>query len=223
MIIIEQFISLLAPDECNICGQEGSLLCRKCAVESLNRLPDRCYRCHKQSEYCKTCTTCRRNTVLKSVWVASEYNDAVKDLVYSLKFNFTKSAAKTIARELALVLPPLPADTIIVHVPTSTSHIRKRGFDQSALIARELSVLLNFPRTSALARIGQQRQIGSIREIRRQQMKEAFRPVSETIKGMHILLIDDVLTTGSTLESAALALRRAGANTVSAAVFAQAV
>ncbi len=222
MRIIEQFFSLLAPDECQVCEREGSLLCEDCAAETLIRLPERCYRCYKQSELSKTCQNCRKYSVLKYVWVGCEYNRSAKKLIYSLKFNFAKSAAKVIAREIAIALPALPEDTVIVHIPAATSHVRKRGFDQSALVARELSLRLNLPHIHALARMGQQRQVGSKRAERLEQMKNAFRPVSGAIKHMNVLLVDDVLTTGSTLESAALTLKKASAKTIAAAVFAQA-
>lgn len=224
MRIIEQFFRVLAPDECVVCGQEGSLLCAECASVNLPSLPERCYRCFRQSAGFITCQNCRKHSVLKFVRVRTEYNEIAKKLVHQLKFEFTQTAAKTIAKEQNKLLSDLAKNVLIVHVPAATSHIRKRGFDQSALIAHELSKILNLPHIHALARLGQQRQVGSKREVREKQMQNAFRPLSlPVIMDAHILLIDDVLTTGSTLESAALTLRRAGAASVSAITFAQAI
>jgi len=224
MKIIEHFFTLIAPDECLVCGAEGSLLCVACSSVKLQKLPERCYRCFKQMAGYKTCLSCRRHSVLKYVFTRTEYDQLAKNLIYALKFSFTKSAARPIAREIAGLLPPLPKNTVIVHVPAATSHARQRGFDQSALLARELSKLLNLPHIHALARIGQQRQVGASRSVREQQMKNAYRALSlSVIKDANILLVDDVTTTGSTLEAAGLTLRRAGAASVSAAVFAQAI
>jgi ComF family protein len=143
--------------------------------------------------------------------------------VHELKFSFAKDAARKIAEELQTVLPLLDAETVIVHVPAASSHVRRRGFDQSALIARELSYLTGLPHVHVLARLGQQRQVGASSKIRQQQMKHAFRSIAgSVVTEVPVLLIDDVLTTGSTLEAAALTLRRAGAKTVSAVTFAQA-
>lgn len=222
MRIIEHFFRLLAPDECLVCRAEGSLLCDICVVGCLESIPERCYRCYRATELSRTCPLCRHHSVLKYVWVRTGYTESAKEIVHELKFNYARSAAKVIASEISTHLPVHEAN-IIVHIPAASSHVRQRGFDQSALVARELSALLHIPHINGLARKGQARQVGSSSILRRQQMKGVFRPLSlHTIKGANVLLIDDVLTTGSTIESAALALRVAGAKSVSAAVFAQA-
>jgi len=221
--IIEHFFGLLAPHDCLNCGREGSLLCSDCSAINLESVPERCYYCYRASSNSTTCPACRHYSVLKHVWVRSDYTKTAKQLVHALKFNFAKDAAGQIAKELQKVLPSINENTVIVHVPAASSHVRRRGFDQSALIARELSHLLGLPHVHGLSRIGQQHQVGATAETRRKQMKEAFRSVSTpVIDGMQVLLVDDVLTTGSTLEAAALALRRAGAKSVSAVCFAQA-
>ena len=223
MRIIEHFYGLLAPHDCIICGSEGNLICSNCSARHLFPVPSRCYRCNKVSDKSSTCPTCRQYSVLKYVWVRTGYNEMTKQLVHALKFKFAKDVAKTIARELAAIIPELSSETIIVHVPAATTHVRQRGFDQSAVIARELSKLTGLRHVHALGRLGQQRQVGATSQVRLKQMSEAFRSISSVVKGANILLVDDVLTTGATLESAALALRGAGAKSVSAVVFAQAI
>ncbi|CAN5399470.1 ComF family protein [soil metagenome] len=223
MRIIEHFFRLIAPDECLNCGREGALLCAECCATALESIPPRCYRCNRLSEQSKTCPTCRHHSVIKNAWIRTSYTDYARKLVHELKFNYSRSAARIIAREIVACLPVLPKDSIITHVPTATSHVRQRGFDQSALIARELSALLKLPHVHLLARRGQQRQVGASREVRLSQMKEAFRVVSPyMVTGRPIILVDDVLTTGSTLESAAVVLRQSGAQSIMAACFAQA-
>lgn len=222
MKIIEQLFRFIAPDECYACGKEGSLICKMCEPAAYVRPPARCYRCYRQSDTAATCPACRRHSMLKNVFVCTLYTKEAREVVHRLKFGFTKSAAEHIARHMAEVLQPLPPDLIITHVPTASSHVRQRGFDQSALIARELAYLTGVPHIHTLARIGQQRQVGANRALRLTQMKDAFRTVSKECEGAHVLLVDDVLTTGSTIESAALALKSQGAKSVSAVVFAQA-
>ena len=75
--------------------------------------------------------------------------------------------------------------------------------------------------TPLLARTGGQRQLGQHRDVRVKQMEGAFRILNpDAVRGKHVLLVDDVLTTGATCEAAARALRQAGAKQVGATVFA---
>ena len=97
-----------------------------------------------------------------------------------------------------------------------------RGYDHAALLARELARHTELTTMPVLRRVGQTRQVGATRSQRLKQLEGAFyvrRP--EEIQGKKILLVDDLVTTGATLEAAARCLRLAGARTVSAVVFAQ--
>lgn len=121
----------------------------------------------------------------------------------------------------------LPLRTIIVPAPTATNRVRMRGYDQSALLACNLASRIGALYDPLLCRIGSQKQIGANRAQRQAQLQGAFytKPQYRShhdVQGAHIILVDDVVTTGATLEAAAEALRAAGARSVEAVVFAQA-
>lgn len=222
MNIVERLISIVAPHECIACGYEGSLLCTNC-IELLGPLPpEKCFSCQKISSNNKTCKNCRQKSKLGHVWIRTEYKDEAKELIHLLKFERAKASQEIIAAAMVEILPKRTS-TIIVPIPTASSRKRQRGYDQSVLIAKRISTITSLPLERFISRIGQSRQVGSLKTERLLQLRDAFlvnKP--EQIKGAHIILIDDVMTTGATLEAAATVLRNAGAKQVDALVFARA-
>jgi len=153
--------------------------------------------------------------------MASDYSSHSKQLIYSLKFDGAQAAATVMSRAMQDALPYLE-DVVLVPVPTATSRARKRGYDQAKLLTKGLAHLTNLPIQSLLGRLGQTRQVGTKKYQREAQLKEAFWPLSPArTRGARIILVDDVITTGASLEQAARVLRQAGAKTVDAVVFAQ--
>ena len=223
MSVFESVISVLAPHYCISCGQEGTLLCNDCINTIDISQAEKCYRCNKPSLGSQTCKSCRSKTSLDHVYIRSEYQGLSKELVQMLKFKRVKQASRVIADLLIEALPKSLEGLVIVAVPTASSRYRQRGYDQSVLIAKHLSKITGLPFYPCLKRVGQTRQVGTKKSLRQEQMKNAFRVVNkEKIIGSKILLIDDVLTTGSTLESAARVLQSAGAKSVDGLVFAKA-
>jgi ComF family protein len=219
MSLIEEFFNGIAPYECVGCRKEGSLICYECA-DKLVRIPPRCYRCGRWTDNFRTCAACRRQSPIHSLWAATRYEGVAKDVLHQVKFERAKSGIPRVAE-----LMPLPTwntnDTVLVYIPTANSRVRQRGYDQAAVLARTLSRRLGLPLARCLARVTDKRQVGQGRAARQQQMSSAFRPLAvETIKNKHVVLVDDVLTTGATCEAAARVLKQAGAKRVSALVFA---
>lgn len=220
MPLLETIIKFFAPHSCLSCSAEGGLLCDNC-WEKLKSAEPECYKCHKQNRNSKTCKECYKTSYISNVWVRSNYVFTPKDLIHTLKFKRAYEAHKIIAKAMAESLGKLNPKTEIVPITTSNSRKRERGYDQSELIAKELSRKLNLPYRRYLLRLGNTRQLGAGRSKRLMQLNNSYY-VPYNIKGKHILIIDDVLTTGATLESAAKALKKAGAKKIKAAIFARA-
>ncbi len=222
MHLLEHGIALLAPHICIGCGREGSVLCSSCARASLLPPPSRCYRCYRATRQSRVCTACRRVVALKHVWIAARYSGQAKELVYKLKFERAAQAAEVLAGSLHTRLPLLPPSVVLTHIPTVNARVRRRGYDQARLIALQLSKYRGWSYAPLLVRRGRARQLGARRAQRFAQAESAFEVRKQRrVQDVHVLLIDDVLTTGATIEAAAQVLKAAGAKTIEAAIFAQ--
>lgn len=163
-----------------------------------------------------------RRTQLGSVRAATVYRDTAKKLVWQLKASGTQQAAIPMAEAMVGLIDA--QDVLLVPIPTATSRRRQRGYDQSVLLARRIARLKQVPYANCLARLGQAHQVGSTRAQRLVQLQQAFRVRRPPLVAeRHIVLIDDVITTGSSIEAAAAVLYQAGAQSVRALAFAQAI
>jgi len=142
------------------------------------------------------------------------YGEISRSLAIRLKYGRKVALAKAMARYMTPLLGPLPPDALLVPVPLHRSRVAARGFNQSLLVAREMGRKRGLPVDwRALRRT---RATGSMKGLsllqRRKAVAGAFRVADPpAVRGRTIVLIDDVLTTGSTANACARALLRAGA------------
>jgi ComF family protein len=217
MSTIDYLLNLIAPHECLACQKQGSLLCYACS-ERLKIAPERCYRCHRPSAQFKTCEHCYKRSYLRGVYIGVIYQAVAKQLIWQLKFGGAQAAIRPMTSRLATIIDQ---PFLVVPVPTASSRVRRRGYDQAMLLARALARHKRLPYAACLHRIGQAHQVGAGRRQRLQQLSGAFQVARPAlVRGKHVLLVDDVITTGATFESAARVLRLAGAASVSAIAFA---
>lgn len=222
MRLIAHIMSLLAPDSCLDCGVEGFWLCPECSTNLT--YPDRCYVCKNPAPGSLTCPKCVRSTPITALFVVSSLDGLAKKLVWALKYRPSRSVATNAATLMAWSLPHLDViNTVVVYVPTTPGRVRERAFDQAEALASEIARKKGLSQANCLKRVTNFHQVGSTRKDRFAHMKNAFICVNPNkIVGKTVLLVDDVITTGATLESAARVLKKAGASRVIATVFARA-
>ena len=222
MFGLSSLFTFLAPYDCLLCGHEGSLLCAWCWPGAFVAAPDGCFNCHASTPHKSVCKNCRQATQMDYVWIGARYDGVVKRLLHQYKFERAKDAAGVLARLLAETAPRQPAGTIVTYIPTATQRIRERGFDHARQLAEVFARQQGLRLRPLLWRHGQQRQVGASRYIRRRQAEKTYGIVSGLdLAGANILLIDDIVTTGATLQAATKVLRAAGAKSVNALVVAQ--
>jgi ComF family protein len=219
--MIEKIISIIAPHYCFGCQREGNLLCLGCRETSLNDNKLHCYKCNNPTFDRGLCLNCRSKSPFLELFVVGAHSELLEKLVYVYKFKRAKAAAIPLAELLDSTLPYL-SEAVLVPIPTASNRIRQRGYDQVVLLVQKLAKIRQMSVSLVLVRNQQSRQLGSGRSQRIQQAKGAFVVKDPNlIKGKTVIVVDDVLTTGATLENAARLLRKAGVANVYGLVVAQ--
>ena len=168
------------------------------------------------------CAVCRSGmSGFDAAYTFGAYDGVLRDLVHLYKYSRIKSLAQPLAGFLTRAMPLDERFDAIVPVPLHWLRQWKRGFNQSELLARALSRRTGIPMVTSLSRArSTSPQAGLSNQARRRNVTRAFR--ARPVEGKCILLIDDVLTTGSTAAACALALKKAGAPRVAVLTVARA-
>jgi ComF family protein len=172
-------------------------LCPKCGKPQINEV------------VCPSCTNWK--TDLNGIRAPFKFEGVIREAIHQLKYKNLRSIAKPMALLLSdyFKANPVPVE-VIVPVPLHHRRLKERGYNQSELLARELSLRLNLPlECKSLIRskyIVSQAKTQSAEE-RRENVRQAFTCKSSALQGKQVLLIDDVCTSGATLEACASALK----------------
>jgi len=228
-------LDLLFPRHCVRCGAMGDFICQLCTAGMMLANGERCPICWSgfSGERCPRCPYVRPPfAAARSVFVydseaipAYEHDGAVRSAVHALKYRGVSSLAPAMAAPMAdLLLEWAPGIDVIVPVPLFPMRKRVRGYNQSELLAREVSRSTGIAVESkslvrARATPPQARQVGY--HARLANIEDAFAPGTRKVQGSNVLLVDDVMTTGATLGACARVLLDAGAGQVFALTYAR--
>ncbi len=214
-----RLLDLIFPPRCAGCGESGSVLCAKCRASFRAPEPPLCPRCgHDRVSSPTACPVCahgRGPAVLTGMRAAVIYEGSARQAILALKFRGQRRVAEPLGDLLADLCSQehIPAD-IVVPVPLHPARKRRRGYNQAELLARQCGLRLACPMRSDLLtrRRDTPPQTSLPSPERRRNVKDAFvlaASASATLAGKHVLLVDDVSTTGSTLDAAAAAIAQA--------------
>ena len=214
-------LDLVYPPACAICRKSGSFLCEACEKALPRAGGSRCPRCWLPDSG----PHCEPSPVFQALRSRYRYEGDVRKLVHRLKFARQSSLAEPLGALLAETVRAEGGEAdALVPVPLRPMGERERGYNQAALLAREIGKQLEIPVVDALERRGKssaQAEAKSAEE-RRLNVEGVFALHRDAaVNGKHIFLIDDVATTGATLDACARALLEAGAATVAAVTLAR--
>lgn len=218
-----KLLDLILPVRCVVCDALGEQLCAPCR-DALPRLGSPlCDRCGKPTQWpVARCGECAgRRLAFASARAAVPYDDRVRRLVRAWKERGLRRLAAVAADVVAASLAP-PGGTVLAFVPADRARGLERGYQPAEQLARELGQrwalpvqpLLRRPRSAA-------RQRGLSLADRRRNVAGAFAPAGKA--PARVCLVDDVYTSGSTVNAGASALRKAGARRVEVVTFARVV
>lgn len=220
-----KILDLLFPARCVVCddivGERGEGVCRKCREKILYIKEPGCLKCgrqlkRKEQEYCEDC---RKIPHIYRQGTALYDYGSMADSIFRFKYGGRMEYARFYGRELYEKRKQWLASRrpdALIPVPIHSSRKRMRGYNQAELIARELSGYCKIPvETSCVRRVKKTRPLKNLSHSERQNnLKRAFKITANDVKLNTVVIIDDIYTTGATIDAMAQALKESGVREV---------
>ncbi len=232
--LAQWFFDCLFPKLCVDCKEEGEYWCRNCQKKPRLDYPSICFGCKKSDTIRGLCFDCQPRYAFDGLLIAGDYEEVViKTLIRSLKYRFIKEMSLSLSlllrKKVEQFLLEIPVDSlmnenffnaVVVSIPLSRKRMRSREFNQAEILGKEIAHYcgLRF-RPDLLFRSHRPPQAKLSEAERQENLKGSF-----FIKGdvpELIILVDDVITTGATLQESSLVLKQAGAQEIWALVVAK--
>jgi ComF family protein len=214
---------LFGSRDCLLCLDNAGMrpICVPCE-RLVSRAGTACPRCARPLTVPGTCGRClRRHSPVDSVVAAFDYRFPLDRLVHRFKFGGDLAVGDFLGAALAQAVANADRPDLVVPSPASSRRLRERGFNPAAVLAKRVARALDVAWHPAVLRkvLHTPPQTGLARTARQRNLRGAFR--CDSVEGLRVALVDDVTTTGATLEALARELRKAGAARVDAWVVAR--
>lgn len=220
--VFEAVLDILFPRRCPVCheiiGTAGRKTCAECEQKLIAVKEPYCMKCGKpvrrdEDEYCQECREKEQNFIEgRAVFV---YDEIMKKSIYRFKYGgrqeYARYYAQEIKRSLGGKIQEWDAQALIP-IPLHKSRQGSRGYNQAELIAKELEKLTEIPVYRKLIKRVKRTEVQKNLNVneRENNLKRAFKIEKNDVKLKSVILIDDIFTTGSTINEAARCLREAG-------------
>ena len=233
---LANILSLLFPEHCSFCGKElknfESLVCESC-LEGLPKVKSYCKRCGsllpeesplQKGSVCGECAG--KRIYLDEVKPVFKYAPPISDWILQAKYQGNFVIARLLGRLTRRVIAPFLEELefdLIIPIPTPWKRLFFRGYNQALLMAMGFDKKKLFPQALRKKK-NTPSQVGLSREERLKNLKNSFEVSQECksfLKNKKVLLFDDVITTGATLNEAAKVLKKAGVKKIQALVIAK--
>jgi len=212
-------LDFLFPQWCVGCGKEGEFICYSCRRSLPRVMPPLCPRCGKPQPSGIVCPTCVSwQAEIDGIRSPFRFDGVMRQAIHQLKYRNLRAIAKPLAKSLNdyIAANPIPGE-VLIPVPLHPKRLRERGYNQSSLLAKELGKLTSLPVVDDCLirqRHAPPQARSSTVEERRSNVAGAFVCRDHRLQNKQVLLIDDVSTSGATLDACAAALKATGATSV---------
>lgn len=205
----------LYPPNCGGCGQWGARWCSDCDRKTREIQGPVCPICGNPALDGKLCRRCKEDAPFYTSFRAyTAFSDPIREAIHKLKYGNDVGLGEALARPMIASLRKLnwPLD-IVTSVPLGLARLAERGYNQANLLARPIALYFKIPFSKrALTRRRETRsQVGLSLAERRENMADAFQANDKIVWGKQVLVVDDVATSGATLNACAQALLDGGA------------
>lgn len=211
--MLDSLFSRLAPHYCLSCGEIGAQICENCFYDIDLAARQTCLKCHgiMTSQRCGSCAS------LAGIqqYIFAERHGVLAKLLDEYKFAHKREAHRTIAQLFAHYAPHFPSSARIIPIPTSSSHVRRRGFDHTQDITSRFSRARGLQQMRLLERRHNHAQVGAGVQERQQRADTAFALTQKSLDPDKLYVVcDDIVTTGASMIAATSLLRSAGAQNI---------
>jgi ComF family protein len=215
--IYAQALDWLFPPRCAGCKRLGAHWCLECEAGSLRIVDSYCNICGFPIELDQECPICNQESfAFDAARSWARYEGNLRQAILSLKHRHNEHLANQLSKLLIGVIEKVWPLDMIVPVPLAPQRLAQRGYNQTEMLAVGLGNRLSLP----VAQDGLKRQHETLPQVglnpkqRRKNMRGAFAADPNVVGGKSVLVLDDIMTTGATLDAAAHALKQAGASRV---------
>lgn len=215
-VLRQTLLDLLFPPRCVACRRIGTWFCAACQSTIEKILPPVCNRCGRPLRRAD-CPYCEKIPLqIDGTRATAFFEGPLREAIHTLKYNHRPELAQPLGNLLADYLTRFPIQgDVLIPIPLHTERERARGYNQALLLAQVLGAQLHLPVWhDVLTRTRHTRpQVELDAPARRINVRDAF-AADPRIRGKRVLLIDDVCTTGATMEACGVALKAQGAFSV---------
>jgi len=216
--LLWEALDWLYPPSCGGCGAWGARWCLECIQKTIEIMPPICPICGNPNSKNEECERCRISPPLfTSLRSYSVFGGSIREAIHKFKYKHEIGLGEALSRLMITKIEKLNWSLdLITSVPLGLVRFKERGYNQATLLARPIALFYKVPFSSqALSRVRETRtQVGLSVVERNENMSGAFQAKYGLVRGKNILVVDDVATSGATLNACAKALLENGASKV---------